>query len=81
VNDEPAGRPSDPEVRAERLRADIERTRAELGETVAELAYKADVKARVTDRAAAVRRRPEVPLGAVLGAVVAVLTYLWWRNH
>ncbi|HET8642343.1 MAG TPA: DUF3618 domain-containing protein [Pseudonocardiaceae bacterium] len=72
---------SDPQRRANELRADIERTRAQLGETVAELAYKADVKARVVDRAAAMREKSAVPIGAVVGAILAVLGYLWWRNH
>ena len=71
--------PDNPEERAALLRTDIERTRAELGQTVAELAYKADVKARVANRAAAVD--PRVPLGAVLGAIFAVLAYVWWRHH
>lgn len=81
---DPAGLPDDPQERVELLRADIDRTREELGETIAELAYKADVKARVADRAAAVRRDPAVPLGAIagaVGAVLAVLGYLWWRDH
>lgn len=73
---------SDPQQRANELRADIERTRAQLGETVAELAYKADVKARVVNRAAAMREKSAVPIGgAVVGAILAVLGYLWWRNH
>lgn len=72
---------SDPQQRAKALRADIERTRAQLGETVAELAYKADVKARMVDRAAAMREKSAVPIGAVVGAILAVFGYLWWRNH
>ncbi|WP_019633388.1 DUF3618 domain-containing protein [Actinomadura atramentaria] len=39
------------------LRAEIERARADLGDTVAALAAKADVKARVKDRAGELRER------------------------
>jgi hypothetical protein len=81
MTDDPTARPADPQKRADALRADIERTRTQLGETVAELAYKADIKARVADRAAALRQRPAGLLTAALGAVLAVLAYLWWRHH
>jgi uncharacterized protein DUF3618 len=72
----------DPEDRAAALRADIDQTRQELSDKVAGLAYKVDVKARAKDRVAAIRERPLVPLGAVLGALLSLLGYLWWwRRH
>jgi hypothetical protein len=44
-----------PDLTPPELRADVERARADLGDTVAALAAKADVKARVLDRAEGLR--------------------------
>ncbi|MEU7581696.1 DUF3618 domain-containing protein [Streptomyces sp. NPDC041068] len=44
----------------EELREQVEQTRSELGETIEALAAKADVKARVKDKAAQVRQQTEV---------------------
>jgi ElaB/YqjD/DUF883 family membrane-anchored ribosome-binding protein len=76
----------DADERAADLREDIEQTREQLAGTVAGLAHKADVRARVRNKAAsaatAVRERRPLPLSAVAGAILAVLGYLaWWRRR
>jgi hypothetical protein len=81
VSDGPHVGAQDPEERTAELREDIEQTRQELGETVAQLAYRVDVKSRVKARTAVLRERPLVPLTAVLGALLTLLGYLWWRRH
>jgi len=57
---------SDPDVRAQQLRAEIEGTRQDLGDTAAELAGKTDVKARARDKFEQVKRSTAVRKERVL---------------
>jgi hypothetical protein len=68
----------------EELREQIEEDREQLGDTVEALAQKADVKAQAQEKAAEVteqvKQRP-VPVGAVVGGVLAALILLRWLRR
>ena len=70
---------------SDEIERDIERTREELGRTVDALAAKADVKTRVQQRTAEIRRdRPEVLYGGAGGAlalVALVVGLVLWRRR
>jgi hypothetical protein len=80
----------------EELQHEIERTRAELGDTVEALAYKVDIKSRVQERVADIRRRAQasaaqgaravqaqsIPLAGIAGvALLLGLVIMWWRRR
>ena len=85
-----------PSADIDELRADIDATRQQLGETVSALSDKLDVKGRVEQKAAetkadiahrpaelsdTVRRRPAIPVGAVVAVAALVGAVIWLRRR
>jgi hypothetical protein len=85
-----------PDAGIDELQADIDRTRRELGETVSALADKADVKARVHDKAVetreaavqkahqvqeTVKRNPAIDAGVLAAVAVGIGLVIWVRRR
>ena len=85
-----------PDAGIDELQADIERTRRELGDTVSALAEKADVKARLQDKAAetkeaavqkaqvvqeVVKRNPALDFGVLAAIVIGIAYWVRRRNR